>query len=324
MKAEDFQHFATPCETATGFVVLLDALGVRAMSGADIDRFMEQRRFILAVLKEILPVLNSWRSQERLTRSARVPNLLVFGDTFAITWAAPSSHPYTFLREVQEFGAAISYVVALAFIAGLRLRGAIAYGEFLYDADVIVGPAVAEAAEWYEEAQWIGVIATPATARAINAALSDPAAATPDPEENLGSLKDLLLPLRQDFARLFYPAYDVPFRDCIRSMQCINWPYSLFCLGPDITSITGEHVSTFFLNKLRAFARPASAQPKYDNTASFFEFCVRHTQKIEARSFSLALQRTITSDIPLDWFPTFLARYTQPQRNDERGKFAPA
>jgi len=314
MKAEDFEQELTRSETATGFVVLLDALGVRTMSGEDIARFMEQRRFVLSLLREILPALNRYRSEERLAQAAGVPDLMVFGDTFAITWAAPSPHPYTFLRELQEFASAISYVVALAFISGLRLRGALAYGEFYFDTNVVVGPAVADAATWYEQAQWMGVIATPETETAIATALDDPTALTPDPEENLGSIQDLLLPLRQDFVRMFLPSYAVPLRDgSTNAMMCVNWPYSLFCLGPDITSLTGDHVSTFFQRKLDAFTRPTSAESKYENTASFYEFCARHTSQLESRSFALALQRTITSDTPLDWFASFLKRYAIPE-----------
>ena len=44
----------------------------------------------------------------------------------------------------------------------LPLRGAICYGEFSYRGNIVVGPAVDEAASWHESTDWIGVILTPA------------------------------------------------------------------------------------------------------------------------------------------------------------------
>lgn len=310
MKAEDFEQPAIHYKPARGFVVLLDALGVRTMSGDDIDLFLEQRRFILNLLTEMLPALNRGRSKERLALASNVPTVMAFGDTFAITWAAPAPHPYSWLRELQEFASAISYVVALSFISGLRLRGALAYGDFYFDTDVIIGPAVADAALWYEQADWLGVIATPATEIMVIAQLNDPNEATPDPEENLGSIQEWLLPLRRDFVRVFLPTYNVPLREGYgRSMMAINWPYSLFCLGPDITLVTGEHVAEFFRRKLDSFIRPPSAQAKYDNTAAFYAFCQKHTVQLESQSPMLAIQRAMTSDTPLEWFRSFLKRY---------------
>src|SRR5690606_14254177 len=45
------------------------------------------------------------------------------------------------------------------------IRGALSYGEYIEDISehsvTVIGPAVADVAAWYEEAQWAGAIATP-------------------------------------------------------------------------------------------------------------------------------------------------------------------
>ena len=44
---------------------------------------------------------------------------------------------------------------------GIYLRGVISFGEFYISNSIIIGPAVEEAAEWYEKSEWFGVYTTP-------------------------------------------------------------------------------------------------------------------------------------------------------------------
>jgi hypothetical protein len=46
----------------------------------------------------------------------------------------------------------------------LPVRGAISYGDFDEQDNIVIGPAIAEVASWYELADWIGIILTPSAA----------------------------------------------------------------------------------------------------------------------------------------------------------------
>ncbi|NLX91206.1 MAG: hypothetical protein GXZ07_06400 [Firmicutes bacterium] len=61
-----------------------------------------------------------------------------------------------------QFHAAISlFIICESISKGLPVRGAICYGDYNFDDNIMAGPAVDEVASWYEEVDWIGVIYTP-------------------------------------------------------------------------------------------------------------------------------------------------------------------
>ena len=54
-----------------------------------------------------------------------------------------------------------SWILETALSEGFPLRGAISYGEFTESENIMLGPAIDEAAAWHESTDWIGVILTP-------------------------------------------------------------------------------------------------------------------------------------------------------------------
>lgn len=54
-----------------------------------------------------------------------------------------------------------SWILEYALQQGLPLRGAISYGKFDECDNVMIGPAIDEAASWHESTDWIGVILAP-------------------------------------------------------------------------------------------------------------------------------------------------------------------
>lgn len=52
---------------------------------------------------------------------------------------------------------------------GIYLRGVISFGEFYASDSIIIGPAVEEAAEWYEQSEWFGVSTTPSATYSLEA-----------------------------------------------------------------------------------------------------------------------------------------------------------
>ena len=54
-----------------------------------------------------------------------------------------------------------SYILCDSIKNGLPVRGAICYGDYSFEDNIMVGSAVDEVASWYEKAEWVGVIYTP-------------------------------------------------------------------------------------------------------------------------------------------------------------------
>jgi hypothetical protein len=319
MVPEGFNLDLPECRPIQGFVLLLDALGAKTFTRDQIQQFVESHRLVVRVLQDVLPAMEARRdnSDTFVGGPARV---LAFGDTFAILWPATSRESVAWVRELQEFSAAAAYVMAVAFISGLQLRGAMAVGEFYVESNIAIGPAVADAAEWYEQPQLIGVMATPATQRVISEALSQLAGAVSQPVESRTgrSLTDRLDGLVGDLTRLFWPGFVLPLKDGSTSQQlCLNWPYAMFTLGPEITDSTGEHVSEFFRLKLASRPRPPSAQPKYDNTERFFTHCVSRIDAAERSSLHLKLVRAYNTDVPVAWLSAFVQRYKCDKNGDD-------
>jgi len=55
----------------------------------------------------------------------------------------------------------IAPMIINGILKGVYLRGVISIGKFYQSQNLIIGPAVDEAAEWYTNIEWIGVSAAP-------------------------------------------------------------------------------------------------------------------------------------------------------------------
>jgi hypothetical protein len=153
---------------------------------------------------------------------------------------------------------------ALSINRGILFRGAFAVGD-LYRADreknIIMGPAVSDAAAWYDKSDWIGVSATP----------------------HATILFDGLIPqLNTNFEHLLIP-YEVPFKDGRKRMlRCVNWPkgQSVTGLVPDVVGANGKARLRTLLSRQRI---PRGTEDKYTNTLAFFDhvYDAQHLSKFE-------------------------------------------
>jgi len=79
-----------------------------------------------------------------------------FSDTIIITAKENSIE-----KVLTELGSSMSLILMTGLSYGLFLRGCISIGDFIESENMIIGPAVDEAAKYYELFNWIGVSATP-------------------------------------------------------------------------------------------------------------------------------------------------------------------
>ena len=133
---------------------------------------------------------------------------------------------------------------------GTPFRGAFGVGDFyIGDTQTILGPAVIDAATWYESADWIGIQATPHASMFIQSLL----------DQSSSSLEHVLID------------YDVPLRDrSKRRLKAVNWPKGFYMnqLRPSGVGKTRGLVLAA-LTKRRV---PKDTESKHFNAVEFFDY----------------------------------------------------
>ncbi|WP_306010096.1 hypothetical protein [Bacillus sp. MMSF_3328] len=109
------------------------------------------------------------------------------------------------------------------------LRGATSYGDYSRDGNIMIGPAIDEAASWHETTNWIGVSLTPSGLYAAK-------------EEDIEE----------------WTEYSVPYKKKVSPMlnKCVKWyldPAEAFVLfekmGPHVPEIAEKYLNTFLFLK---------------------------------------------------------------------------
>jgi hypothetical protein len=232
-------------KTKYGFVVLLDALGTKTDS-------IESSKRYLSVISEIESDIKDSHAVIVKGNEKGGPNIFdelsirFFGDTLLVTYEIKDKN-----REIDYFDG-ISFIlnefICTALKLGLLFRGSIALGDYLEEGNVVLGPAVFDAAVWYEKLEMIGVIATPKTTL---------------------SLKSIFLNK--------YNALDVAWNDGVfvrpslkngadAELFVFNWPISL-SYGEN----GRENTEKYFYQLIRAFPVPLGSESKLQNTENFFQ-----------------------------------------------------
>ncbi len=140
-----------------GAIALLDVLGWKGIwqrSGSDP---LDKLNSLVSKAKErALDLVRGDRGEEFRQRFAGLdPEVISISDTIAFAVKGD-------LQGALECAVLLSATtLTRAIDMGLPLRGAISYGRFLSQGNILLGPAVDEVASWYEQADWIGVHLTP-------------------------------------------------------------------------------------------------------------------------------------------------------------------
>jgi hypothetical protein len=237
-----------------GIVVLLDALGAKTTT-----------------LEDTLIFFRSFRKILREIRSAQVDSSeinftieqRVFGDSILLTVPVAEPDKWKQERERNPRGAysnlqrcfdltveTVNEIVALGINEQILFRGAVAIGEYVAGSDTILGPAVSDAASWYEEGDFVGVFATPYTTTYVERMLSKTG--------------------NKDRLKLSYYRCQLPLkgssRDC-GELYLLDWARSL-------KLISGNHhedPERWFYDMLARRFIPKGVESKFFNTESLLK-----------------------------------------------------
>jgi hypothetical protein len=234
-----------------GLVAILDALGASSYTEDDIQRFLGSRKLVLTLLDEKADAVLGEIRRDHLTT-------FTFNDTVMIIYR--TVRPST-LEDIKAFFTLLRKFTVDSLANGILFRGSVAIGPFYVDdsTNTILGPAVTDAASWYDRADWIGVHATPHASMYIDSLID-------------GTVKA---------STYLYVEYLVPLNDGDGvPVKAINWPKAFYV--PSLTpSIGVQHPRAKCLTLFAHHTVPKGTESKYRNSIAFFDHVVKE-QKLEA------------------------------------------
>lgn len=222
---------AMDIRASEGLVVLLDSLGTSGFSLSECAPFLTDRKVFL---DEFVRKLHEMRGHT----GTQDVHTFTFGDTILVAIEHPLDDSL-----IADLGRLIAYgaywCVPFGLHRRLRWRGAFSLGQFVVDAgsNTVLGPAVADAASWYDKADWIGMTATPQCGHYLGIAAAQ--------------MRDAPYAVQ----------YEVPLAaGGTRKLWALPWPDSLK---------KRETVLYWFTQ----FAVPKGTEMKYQNTLDFADYC---------------------------------------------------
>jgi len=238
IRAADVGSPRTPIR---GLIAVLDALGAATYSQSECEQFLESRELVLNKLNE--------RAEAGKIDKKRLM-VFTFSDTVVIVYRAKRNHEVT-LDDVVTFAFRLRAFMMHSLENRILFRGAISVGSF-YSVDdttnTVMGPAVSDAAAWYNQPDWIGISATPHASMFIQSLL----------EES-----------KRDFTNILVD-HDVPLKG--RSpvkVKAINWPKAFYVSG---LKPEGHGAARAALHSLLAqHQAPIGTESKYYNAIAFFD-----------------------------------------------------
>jgi hypothetical protein len=239
-------------EKQEGIVAILDALGASSYDDSAVNQFLRSRERVFERLEEYL--------EEKTAITRQQLKMFTFNDTVVIALVCARRPPD--LKQIGAFSAILRKFLVESMNSGLLFRGAAAIGEFRADdaTNTIMGDAVTDAAQWYEQTEWVGVHYTPRSNLKI--------------EHLMQGATD-----RKEWALL---PYDVPVKGAKPLYTyAVNWP-KLFKVRDQRPWEDDIPPKTKLLDFLSRHKVPLGTEKKYFNTVAFFDVAIRHTTKKQA------------------------------------------
>ena len=233
--------------TKYGFVVLIDALGTKTDSIDASKKYLES----VAQIKDDIRRSHKVAADTRIKKEPNVLKNLktrFFGDTLLLTYEIKDKS-----REGENFEE-LAFILRWFLLNALRLRilfrGSISLGKYLEGGNIVLGPAVFDAAAWYDKLEMIGIIATPRATISLRSIFLEQMEET----NGKGYWSDGIF-------------YTVPLKGLTpRELYAINWPV---CLHSEAES-TNTTTNVLFYELMRDFPMPFGTEIKFQNTERFF------------------------------------------------------
>jgi len=239
-----------------GAIAFLDILGFKG-----IWTKMPPEQIIKIIKGIIAELLKSTKIVSNEKKHYGNLDVTVISDTIIIEFMGETYKTTIFIAEVIQR-------IFFPFLAKkLPIRGAVTFGTYYRSGNIYVGPAIDDVAEWYNKANWMGVILTPSATMSLEAGYCD---------INFETLQKTL--------NKFWIKYPIPLKKFLNkknniTLYALNWPNHLIFVkkGLEKSSPKIKNKSSFSII-LQILSEQGNVGPsicdKYDNTICFVRKCL--------------------------------------------------
>lgn len=236
---------ATVMKRKYGMVVILDALGASCYTDDQIKKFLSARTKINFWIRGLT-------SRFPGKGNIKQPSIFTFADTIILTIQLSSQK--NMLDHIWLSTFLMRRYLFHSIEEGILFRGAFSIGHYIEDisSNTVMGPAVTDAAAWYNQPEWVGLSSTPLTNSALEYYYCDT-------REKIGD-------------RGYLCKYDVPMKGGNSyNLYTVDWP-SAFFDKQLLQEAKKGHPRKYFLEIMKNMRIPKGTENKYDNTKEFFTF----------------------------------------------------
>jgi len=252
-------------EECFGIVLMIDALGVSQYKNEECRQFIENQK----ELKENLIPLNQKLGSKPWTKHFKSSHLFTFGDTIILCLPIDrnkKSDRYSIICQVAIY--AIN-ILKWGLEKGILFRGCISVGEYIFDENTVLGPAIFDAHDWYESTNWFGIILSPKSQLWVESIVE---------EKKRRSKKKF----DKDIEKILV-YYNVPLAHCpstqnTKEFLTVAWPWGYFS-DDEKTEETPREV---LLNELFKIPESKEGEPKFKNGIDFFDWYDKKTLFVES------------------------------------------
>lgn len=235
-------------EQKQGLVAILDALGAATYSDQQIAQFLKSRQVVLDLL--------ATNAEMKALRGAITQNhvtTFTFNDTVLIVYGTEATPTFD---DVRHFCILLRRFQVDSLIHGILFRGSFSVGRFHADDDTntVMGPAVTDAAAWYDSAEWVGVNGTPLATMFVQSLLDQSG------QDLDHVLVDWDVPLKEGKGR--------------RHLKALNWP-KVFVVPNMTPCAPHENPRAKCATLLTVHGVPRGTELKYVASMEFYDHCVR-------------------------------------------------
>ncbi len=241
-----------------GIILMIDALGVSKFNFEECKTFLEKRKNLERDLKIRKKTLGRLPNASHYRNSSTS----IFGDTIIHCWPIEKDQDgrYSVLTNIVEDSCEIMH---WGLKNGILFRGCISVGEYVTEKNTVLGPALFDANDWYESADWFGIIFSPKAQLWVESVLEENSRKSKHKESAGLGLQEFLVP------------YDVPLSHCSGSKNSkrfltIGWPEAYDKTGEyEKMDETGREN---LLNDLFKIHQSKEGESKFKNSIDFFDW----------------------------------------------------
>ena len=238
-------------EEQFGIIVMLDALGISSYSLDQCRAYIDKQNKIRKDLERKQQSLEEYNFFKNASTA-------IFGDTIVICFPITESDNTPKISILAWISWYLGSLIHLGIHNQILLRGCISIGKYIKNENIVLGPAIFDAHDWYESADWFGIIYSPKSRLWIDSEIE---------KEKLEKKDDSLLGLFE----LSTVKYKVPL---VRNRNEIPTKEFWAIAWPSFYSSQKPHLGKFGFLTEELFEMPMSkeGESKFQNSIDFFKW----------------------------------------------------